>query len=306
MDARVVTVGDRAVALRDAGDPHGSPLLYFHGTPGSRLDVSFGDEASRALGVRVISFDRPGYGRSDPGPYDLRSVVRDAAAVADRLGVGRFAVFGWSGGGPFALAAAAELGERVTRVGVAGTVAPPREMPGAMDAFTDGDRAALALLPAQPDRAAEQFRASNREMLDLLLSVRDDTDAYWIDLMWGESDPEVVADPTSRTVLRTLVDEGLRQGPMGICWDNVAWCGPWGFRLDEVRRPVHLWHGELDQMVAPANGHWLRDHLPRAELSMVPGEGHLVPVRHWRSILRTLVHAPERSVPARAIVRPGE
>ena len=289
MDEFEIVVQGRAVSGRQAGDPVGKPLVYFHGTPGSRLDVSFGDAVAADLGVRVISFDRPGYGRSAPAPYDLRSVARDAAAVADELGADRFAVFGWSGGGPFALAAAADLGERVTGVGVAGTIAPPQEMPGAMDAFTDDDRAALALLPEQPARAAEQFRAANDEMLNGLLSVRDDPGTPWIDWMWGETDPDVVADPANRNALRTLVREGLRQGPMGICWDNVAWGGPWGFELGEVRQWVHLWHGQQDQMVVPSNGQWLRDHLPRAALAMVPREGHLVPMAHWPEILRTLL-----------------
>jgi pimeloyl-ACP methyl ester carboxylesterase len=289
---RDVEVEGRTVMVRDAGDPEGFPLVYFHGTPGSRLDVTFGDELSQELGVRVISFDRPGHGRSEPASYTLESVARDAAAVADNLGVDRFATLGWSGGGPFALAAAAVLGERVTRVGLAGANAPFQEMPGAMDAFTDNDRAALAFLPEQPGRAAEQFRIGNEETLQGLMSVRDDEGAPWIDWMWGDTDPGVVSDPVLRRVLYFVVHEGLRQGPMGICWDNVAWVGAWGFGLDDVRRPVQLWYGEQDQMAPPVNGQWLRDHLPDATLTVYTGEGHLVPMRHWPQILQTLAVDP--------------
>lgn len=97
MDEREVRVDGRAVMVRDAGDPDGSPLLYVHGTPGSRSDVRFGDDSARHMGVRVISFDRPGYGGSAPAAYSLGSVARDAGAVADSLGVDRFASLGWSG-----------------------------------------------------------------------------------------------------------------------------------------------------------------------------------------------------------------
>lgn len=288
MDQHEVVVAGSAVMVRDAGDPDGRPVVYFHGTPGSRLDVAFGDTTARATGVRVISFDRPGYGRSEPAPYSLTSVAQTAAAVADSLGVDRFAALGWSGGGPFALAAAAVLGDRVTRVGVACSYGPFQEVPGATESFTDDDRAALAFLPDEPERAAERFRVGNREMLHGLLSVREDDTAPWIEWMWAESDPEVVADPTLRRALVSVVREGLRQDAMGICWDNVAWCGDWGFDVAAISSPAHLWYGEQDQMVPLLNGRWLAEHLPDADLTVVPGEGHLVPMRHWGEILDAL------------------
>jgi pimeloyl-ACP methyl ester carboxylesterase len=107
MGEREVTVDGRSVMVRDAGDPDGYPVLYFHGTPGSRLDVSFGDDVAEQMGVRIISFDRPGYGRSASAPFGLRRIALDAQAIADVLALDPFATLGWSGGGPFALAVAA-------------------------------------------------------------------------------------------------------------------------------------------------------------------------------------------------------
>jgi pimeloyl-ACP methyl ester carboxylesterase len=286
---RALVVSGRTVAVRDAGDPQGTPIVYFHGTPGSRLDVAFGDEVASSLGVRVISFDRPGYGGSAPAAYSLRSVAVDAGSIADALGIGRFAVFGWSGGGPFALATAAVLGDGVTRAGVSGGPAPVQGRPGATDALTDDDRLALSFLPGEPARAAEQFRLGNEELLQLLVSVRDDEQAPWIDWLWGASDPHVVSDPLLRRSLFSVLHEGLRQGPMGVAWDNVAWTGPWDVDLGGIRCPVVLWYGEQDEMVPPAHGEWLRDHLPGARLFSYPGEGHLVPMQHWERIVATLV-----------------
>lgn len=274
--------------VRDAGAPGGSPVVYFHGTPGCRLDVSFGEGLAEGLGVRVISFDRPGYGRSDPASYSLSRVAQDAATIADSLRLGQFAVLGWSGGGAFALAAAAVLAERVTRVGVAGGDAPFQQMPGALDKLDENDRLALSFLPGEPARAAEQFLAAGQDLIKGMMSVRDDERAPWIDWMWGDTDPEVVCDPAMRRNLFVLFREALHQGPRGMAWDNVAYVGPWDIDLDAVRCPVHLWYGDRDQMAPPANGQWLADHLPDADLVIYRGEGHLVPMRHWEEILRAL------------------
>src|SRR5215471_7561770 len=108
--------GGRVLRVRDAGDPDGTVVMYFHGTPTSRLDVAFADDLAAERGVRLVSFDRPGYGGSTPAPFGLASVAADAHAIADELGVAQFAVLGLSGGGPGALAAATIPGGRVVRV----------------------------------------------------------------------------------------------------------------------------------------------------------------------------------------------
>lgn len=153
------------------------------------------------------------------------------------------------GGGPFALATAALLTDRVTHVGVSGGPGPVQQMPGAEDLLTDNDVRALSFLPDDPARAAQQFLWGNRELLEAMLSVREDPDAPWIDWIWGDSDPDVVSDLTLREPFRLSFSEALRQGPAGIAWDNVAYVGPWDFDLADIACPVHLWYGQDDQMV---------------------------------------------------------
>ena len=116
--------GGRVLRVRDAGAPSGAVVMYFHGTPGSRLDLGFGEQLAAERGVRLVSFDRPGYGGSSPAPFGLASIAADAHAVADQLGVTRFATLGMSGGGPGALAAATVAGRRVIRAGVASGPGP--------------------------------------------------------------------------------------------------------------------------------------------------------------------------------------
>jgi pimeloyl-ACP methyl ester carboxylesterase len=287
-----IRVANRRVMVRDAGDPDGSAVVYFHGTPGSRLDVAFGDEAASRAGARIVSFDRPGYGGSEPAAFGLTRVARDAEVIADTFGLERFAAFGWSGGGPFALATAAVLGDRVLRVGVASAPGPFQEVPGALESLGETDRGALSLLPAQPARAAQEFCVGS----EIMLAVRDDEPALTggMEALLGAADADVFADPVLRHHLFVMINEGLRQGVTGGGWDNVAWVGPWDVDLDDVRCPVHLWYGEGDQMISTDHGRWLASHLPDAQLVTFPGEGHLGPMRHWSAILEVLTSTLSR------------
>ena len=278
--------------VRDAGDPDGSPVLYFHGTPGCRLDVAFGDGVAEALGVRVISFDRPGYGRSDGAPFGLRSVAEDAIAVADSCGVDRLATCGWSGGGPHALAAAAVMGARVTGVGVACGPGPFQRVPGALERLGADEHLALSYLPDEPARAAEQFCIGSEGMV----AVRDDEPALMsgMEALFGEVDADVFGDHVLRHHLFVMLSEALRQGFLGVGWDNVAWVGEWDVDPTSVRAPVHLWYGGSDHMISLAHGEWLSSYLPAATLTVFPDEGHLVPMRHWSEILGTLLAGSHR------------
>jgi pimeloyl-ACP methyl ester carboxylesterase len=282
-----VDVGGRTIGVRKSGAADGRPLLYFHGTPGSRLDLDFGDQISRDLDVRVISFDRPGYGRSDPAPFGLTAVAEDARTVADALGLGRFAAFGWSGGGPFALAVAALLADRVTAVGVASGPGPFQKVPGALAQLADSDLAALALLPDRPDEAARQFTIGS----ELMVAFKDDEPTFMngMEAAFGNADADVLVDPVLRHHLFTMLSEGLRQGAGGGGWDNVAWVGPWDADLSALRCPVHLWYGERDSTIPTTHGRWLAQHVPDARLVIYPGEGHLGPMRHLSEMLTTLI-----------------
>ncbi len=294
-----IEVGSRSVMVREAGDLAGAPVLYLHGTPGCRLDVAFGDEIAADLGVRLISFDRPGYGQSDGAPFGLRRIAEDVMAVADSCGLARLATLGWSGGGPYALAAAAVMGDRVTSVGVAvmgdrvtsvGVAAGPgpfQQVPGALDRLGDDEKLALSYLPDQPVRAAEQFCVGS----EVMIAFRDDEQALMsgLDALFADVDADVLSKPEMRHHLFVMMSEALRQGFLGVGWDNVAWVGEWDVDLGAVRCPVALWYGGSDQMIPLAHGEWLRYHLHEAELTVYGGEGHLIPMRHWREMLRKLV-----------------
>lgn len=281
-----LAIGARMLRVRQAGQHDGAPVVYFHGTPGSRLDLAFGDAVADASGVRLVSFDRPGYGGSTPSPFSLASVGADALTVADALGITGFSTLGHSGGGPFALAAAAVGGSRVTAVGIASGAGPFESIPNALDDLTEGDRAAHALLPGDPDGAARGFAAG----FDELARMRFDDAAMLAALAPALStrDRALMEDSTHGPLVIASMREGLSAGVEGAGWDNVAWIGPWDIDLTQVHCPVHLWYGEDDLMAPPAHGSWLRDHVPDGTLVVRPGEGHLAIADHLGEILQTL------------------
>jgi pimeloyl-ACP methyl ester carboxylesterase len=280
-------VAGLTLRAREAGDPAGRPVLHFHGTPGCRLELAWGDEAA-AAGVRLVTFDRPGYGGSTPAPFGLTSLALLALAVADELGLDRFATSGLSGGGPFALAVAALAPDRVSAVGVLSGAGPFQHVPGALEGLSDIDKEAVALLADDRDAAAARFASGFPTLEDF-----PDVDALLARFgpALSDRDKEIVSDSLGGPAFLADVREALRQGRLGGGWDNVAWVGPWDIDLDAVQSPVLLRYGAEDRMAPPAHAQWLDEHLATATLVMRPGEGHFGVFDHLDEDLRALLAA---------------
>jgi pimeloyl-ACP methyl ester carboxylesterase len=278
-----VLVGDRLIRVRDAGDRDGAAVVFLHGTPSSRLDLQLSEPMAEQSGVRLVSFDRPGYGGSTPRPFSLASTARDVEVVADRLGLERFAAFGQSSGSRFALATGACLGERVTRVGVA--AGPLR--PGPPDDMDDDDRAALALLKGDP-AGAVRLTASWMEPLARLVrdGAADDAVVAFFEPTLPPADRELLRDPQIRAGAVANVRESLRQGTEGTGWDGVIFLTSWDFDLRDIHCPVFIWFGDQDEPLADAT--WLSHHLADPRVVIWPGEGHLAYKPHLPEILDAL------------------
>jgi pimeloyl-ACP methyl ester carboxylesterase len=284
-----VEASGSSLRVRQAGDPSGRPLVYFHGTPSCRLEPSFADALAAELGIRVVSFDRPGYGESPARPFSLASIARDTATVADALGIERFATTGQSGGGPFSLACAAVLGDRVTRVGVTAGPAPFHEMPGALDLLDENDSAAVALLP--DEEAAAAVFATGFEPFRALGRASDAQIVSGFKQLSSSHDGELLDRPELASVLAAGLRAAMAHGTSGGGWDNVAWVGPWDIDLDAIEQPVHLWYGGEDTFAPAGTGDWLEQRLPTATLVTRAGDGHLGVMEHAREIFSTLVSA---------------
>ncbi|MBA2253982.1 MAG: alpha/beta hydrolase [Chloroflexi bacterium] len=286
----------KQLALRDGrrlgyleyGDPKGRVLFFFHGFGSTRLMRHPDESIPAELGVRVISVDRPGIGLSDPKPgRALLDWPADVAAMADALGIGRFAVLGWSGGGPYALACAWMLPERVTSAGVISGPAP-----------------------LVHERSGEYLKRRQRGAVRLAFRVpwvlrlalwrwgrpqRRDPVASFDSAVEGmiASDQQLMADPRLREIMIENASEVYRQGGRGMYDEGRILTGPWGFRPESVRAEVHLWHGDLDDTVPAEMGRHLARTIPGCRASFYPTEGHHLLYHRWREILLPLARSLE-------------
>ncbi|WP_020142768.1 alpha/beta fold hydrolase [Terracoccus sp. 273MFTsu3.1] len=271
--SRVRLPDGRRLDVWHGGDPQGAPLVFFHGTPGGRLQAALGDGAASRAGVRLVAFSRPGYGGSTDGPTTLTSVGSDAGSVADALGIDAFAVLGVSGGGPYAVAAAAVLPDRVRVVGVVAGVGP-----------------LLELDPSAADDPA--VRAALAGDLDAAVALQDDAmTGGGRGSGPGDRAKVRVGGFVSPEILEPWTGSGRPGVPSyrGVSRDALAFTAGWDVDLGDVRAPVHLWYGDRDRTVGLEHGQWLHAHLPTSRLVVREGAGHLATLlAHWADVLTDL------------------
>jgi pimeloyl-ACP methyl ester carboxylesterase len=229
------------------------------------------EQTTARQSVRLITVDRPGYGESDPAADPtLTGFAMDLERLADHLWLGQFPVVGWSGGGPYAAACAARLGERISALALVAAPAPGLS-PAAPDLrrlASDDPRQALAAVAASTAAPA--------------------TDPGGTGEAWtSPSDAAVRRQPGVEPALWRMWDEGLRAGPRGLAADVAAGLGPWGFDPSRVRTPTRLFYGDDDPVVGLPDARWWEQALPEAQLSVLQG-GHLLPVTAWLQILSAI------------------
>jgi pimeloyl-ACP methyl ester carboxylesterase len=286
--ATVVELADgRSLAYAEHGDPDGRPVIAFHGTPGSRTQLAGAAQAAADAGVRLVLPDRPGYGHSSWAPHRrLADWAGDVAALADHLGVDRFAAVGVSGGGPHALACASLLGARVSGVGIVSGVGPvsaPALMATRPRAHRVLVRVRVLWLPVVRFVIALGLWAWRRAPRAVLALAQRTMPAR---------DAEIVAQPEVRQ--RILDEARVVPSPTvarAATQDIALFCSRWDLPLDRIGAPVDLWHGEADQTVPVDHARHLASVLPRARLHQLPGEGHLLVEDRIGEILR-IVTAP--------------
>jgi pimeloyl-ACP methyl ester carboxylesterase len=272
MERRIHTPDGRTLAVEDYGDASGRPVLVHMGTPNSRhlYEPNVIDAAAR--GLRLICWDRPGYGGSDPQPGRIvADCAADARAICETLGLRQVAMWGISGGGPHVLACAALLPDLVTAIASLASLAPyPAEgldwFEGMGEDNVEDFRLTLTDEAAARDRLEkereEMIATSPDQLAEVLKSVLTPTDAA---VLTGD-----VAEYLAYTNR-----EGLAPGGQGFWDDGRAFSVGWGFDLTDISVPVLLMHGRQDRFVPFGHGAWLAARIPGVEARLLDHDGHL-------------------------------
>ncbi len=278
---RVSLPGGRTLAFASYGAAAGVPVVYCHGGLSSHSDIAFADERARRLDVRLLAVDRPGIG--DSSRVAGRSVADWAGDVGEltrQIGVDRFAVLGWSAGGPFALACAAGLPDRVKSTATVGGMAPLDAAHPARELGLATDRLLFPLARRAPLAARVLLSASkgmpNRALQRQLLRAL------------SPADRDVVAAMTPAEVTRDL-RAAMRHGSRGVVDDYAVVGGDWHFRPEDVPGPVTVFQGEQDVLVPLAHAQAMAARLPAGRLEVVAGAGHFLLHTHFERVLAALV-----------------
>lgn len=286
----------RTLAYLDAGDPEGRPVFYFHGSPGSRLEGLLFDQFNTQLGIRMVALDRPGYGLSDfQEDRTYLDWPNDVSELADQLGIARFAVLGWSSGGPYVTAVAHEIPQRITVAAIvagegpyASSDYPQSVLTSATFSGSDANKLFIWSAANSPWLMRAIFRMLRIQRFGDPTSSADfgaDLDSSGKDKQFFTRDfrDEYGADQV----------EAFRQGAGGVTRDVTLERLDWPFMLEEIHAPdVLVFYGEEDKVLHPEIGEYVCRRIPSCnEPTIYPGEGHSVVYYRYEEIIQAMLEA---------------
>jgi pimeloyl-ACP methyl ester carboxylesterase len=288
-----VTVRDRRkLGFAEFGPAGGRAVVWLHGTPGARRQIP---QAARLaavdLDVRLLGLDRPGVGLATPHLYDsILDFTVDLEIVLDQLGIDDLAVIGLSGGGPYALAAASAMPDRVRAVGIIGGVAPargPDAAPGGLVGFANR---LAPVLPAMRGAMAVGLHTFVRAMRPVAGRALQ---AYAAISPAG--DRAVLNRPEMQAMFLDDIVGNSRRGIGAPVSDLILFTRDWGFSVRDITVPVRWWHGDADHIVPLAHARHVVGLLPDATLTLRPGESHLGGFDAAEEVLGTLLELWDRA-----------
>ncbi len=280
MNNKTIRLTDgRILAYAEYGPANGNPVIAFHGTPGSRLEQVVIPSILNEMNCRLIVVDRPGYGLSDfQQGRRLLDWPDDVTQLADTLGLDRFAIIGFSGGGPYAAACAFKIPERLIRVALVSSMAP-FDTPEMLD----------SMLPA--NRALFELAANNYQQLAQQLTSVAGTPEALFNILEGSApapDKAIFSNEGFRSMYTKNLTESLRQGLAGIAYDMSLAALPWQFDPADIKAEVCLWHGGQDVNAPLAMGQHLAATIPRCQAYFLPDAGHFLAFTHGKEILQRI------------------
>ncbi|KGM46293.1 alpha/beta hydrolase [Neobacillus niacini] len=288
-DLMVPLKDGRRLAVIEYGDPKGLPVMFFHGTPGSRLLFLEDDGISKTVGIRLISLDRPGFGLSDPKPNrTLLDWADDINEAADFLKLDKFSIIGVSGGGAFAASCAYKLSERLQSVSLVASTTPfvnGKSPKGTMTAnkiafflarkapwlVKASYRITKRLLEEQPEKFMKQNKKGNKHLHEWDRQfLQTDEQLKGLMLHLGEA-------------FRISVDECVNE--------PVLLTKPWGFSFKDITVPIDVWHGVEDRMAPAAEMRKIASAIPICYTHFIAEAGHFLTddEQIWKDILTTIL-----------------
>ena len=281
--------GGRRLAYAEWGDAGGVPVLYCHGFPGSRFEARLADTAAKELGIRLIAPDRPGFGESSLYPgRRLSDWPTDAAVLMTSLDIPHFHVVGVSGGGPYAMACAERLHDRIGRLSI---ICGLGELNGVeIDGMNPVAATGIRFYQRQPRfahgvyaRFVGPFMGRFPELIfKVLIGIGN------------PADRAALAEPAVHRSIAQSFAEAFRQGGEGPAQELGLFTQPWDIDPGRVRVPVSLWHGEDDRTVPVIMGRRHAALLPDCRATFMPGEGHFsLIIRNMSTMLADLAQPPE-------------
>lgn len=283
----VVLTDGRQLGYAEYGDPNGKPIFYFHGLPGSRLDASYLHHAALINHYRLISIDRPGMGLSTfSSQRTILSWADDVEYFADKLSINKFSIIGHSGGAPFVAACAHKIPNRLYGASIVSGMAP-FEYPEATKSLTKGQRFINKAIKTAPCIATLLMKITammikkpklRKQMLKQLPEV----------------DRRVITNTGHDVTFIDSVKEAFKQGVFGVSYEIQVTLKPWGFRLEDIHCPIHVWQGGLDKQAPEAHARLYASRIPNANLTILKEEGHVsLLINQGEAILRSGFSGPE-------------
>jgi pimeloyl-ACP methyl ester carboxylesterase len=285
METKYYSLRDgRTLSYIEFGDPTGHPIFYAHGGPGSRLEGKLFHEEALCRNYRFIATDRPGMGESTYLPNrKLLDYPKDITELADALGIDKFGVMGWSGGGAHTTVCGYAIPKRLLfNISFAGYT-NFAQMPGAEE-----------YLESKMDQVSVGLSKKHPRLFKIFFDILSVSEKLFPESTYKavmktlcESDQKIAAEQDFKDVFIESQVEAFRQGSQGVTSDAAVHYVDWGFKLEEILFNLHVFHGTEDHLVPLEFGQHVSKIVPNCELHIMKGEGHLFPYKYMTLIFDT-------------------